>query len=165
MRSERGFTLLETIVVVGLIGVTAAIAVPVFIESNSRNRLWTGSEQIGSTIRQTRLLAISQNTSYRVAFDCPSAGNLRRLIITGDPLVDDDADRCGQTIEGDSGTIEMPPSVTYDPEAATALQVSGRGIFTALGESIPLTISVQYGTATRTLTVSATGQVTFSAIY
>lgn len=165
MRSELGFTLIEAVIVVGLIGVTAAIAVPVFMESNARNRLWTASEQIGSTIRQTRLLAISQNTTYRVTFDCPSTGSLRSLIMTGDPAVDDAANRCDQTLEGDSGIIEMPLSVTYDPALATALQVSGRGIFTALGESIPLTISVQYGTATRTLTVSATGQITFSSIY
>lgn len=165
VRSELGFTLIEAVIVVGLIGVTAAIAVPVFIESNARNRLWTASEQIGATVRQTRLQAISQNTTYRVVFDCPAAGSLRSLIMTGDPLVDDDEDRCNQTLEGDSGTIEMPTSVTYDPASATALQVSGRGIFSAIGESIPLTISVQYGTATRTLTVSATGQITFSNIY
>lgn len=164
MRSEHGFTLIEILIVVAFIGITAAISVPVFIESNARNRLWTASEQIGSTIRQARLKAITQNTTYRVAFDCPSTGSLRSLIVTGDPLVDDAVDRCGQTLDGDSGVIEMPTSVTYDAELATALQVTGRGIFTAIGESIPLTISVQYGLSTRTLTVSATGQITFSNI-
>ena len=68
----------------GLIGVLAAISVPTFIESNARNRLWTASEQIGGTIRQTRLKAISRNTSYRVVFDCPAAGSLRSLVLTGD---------------------------------------------------------------------------------
>ena len=58
----------------------------------------------------------------------------------------------------------MPLSVTYDHGEATALQVTGRGIFTAAGASIPLTVSVQYGSSTRTLTVSATGQITFSNI-
>jgi len=164
VRSERGYTLIEILVVMGLIGVASAMAVPVFIESNARNRLWTASEQIGGAIRQTRLKAISQNTSYRVAFDCPSTGNVRTLILTGDPAVDDDDDRCGQTLDGDSAAIEMPLSVTYDHGSATALQVSGRGIYTALGASIPLTISVQYGSATRTLAVSATGQITFSNI-
>ena len=151
-------------IVMGLIGVLAAISVPTFLESNARNRLWTASEQIGGTIRQTRLKAISRNTSYRVVFDCPAAGSLRSLVLTGDPLVDDDGDRCSQTLEGDSDALEMPLSVTYDHGEATALQVTGRGIFTAAGASIPLTVSVQYGSSTRTLTVSATGQITFSNI-
>ena len=85
VRSERGYTLIEIMVVMGLIGVASAMAVPVFIESNARNRLWTASEQIGGAIRQTRLKAISQNTSYRVVFDCPSAGSVRSLILTGRP--------------------------------------------------------------------------------
>ena len=51
VRSERGFTLVEMLIVVGMIGIVTAISVPVFIESNARSRLWTGSEQIGATIR------------------------------------------------------------------------------------------------------------------
>lgn len=149
---------------VGLIGVVSAISVPVFIESNARNRLWTASEEMGAMIRQTRLKAISQNQSFRLAFDCPVAGSARSLVMTGDPLVDDAADRCSQTLDGDSGALEMPTSVTYDPGDATALVVSGRGIFGATGAAIPLLISVQYGASTRTLTVSATGQITFSNI-
>jgi len=164
MRAERGYTLVELLVVVGLIGVVSAISVPVFIESNSRNALWTGAEQIGATIRSARFRAISQNTAYRVAFNCPSGNELRSLIMTGDPDVDDDADRCSQTFEGDSGVIELPAGVAYDAEDATALQVSGRGTFTAAGGAIPLTITVSHGSATRTLTVSMTGQITFTDV-
>ena len=165
VRSEHGFTLIEIMIVMGLIGIAAAISVPVFIESSARNSLWTASERIGSTIRQTRLKAISQNTPYRMVFNCPSAGRLRSLVVTGVPLVDDAADRCSQTLDGDSAIFEMPTSVTFDSESATALHVTGRGIFTAIGDSIPLTISVNYGATLRTLTVSATGQLTFSNVY
>ena len=165
MRSERGFSLVELVVVVGLIGVAFAVSVPIFIESNARSSLWTSSERIGAIIRQTRLKAITQNTTYRVVFDCPSTGQLRGLIMTGDTAVDDDDDRCNQTLDGDSEIVDMPTSITYDPDAATALQVTGRGVFTAFGDSIPLTISVNYGSTVRTLTVSATGQITFSNVH
>jgi prepilin-type N-terminal cleavage/methylation domain-containing protein len=164
MRSERGYSLVEMLVVVGLIGVASAVSIPIFLESNARSSLWTSSERIGSIIRQTRLKAITQNTTYRVVFDCPSAGQLRGLIMTGDAAVDDDDDRCSQTLDGDSEIVDMPLSISYDPETATALQVTGRGVFTALGDSIPLTISVNYGSTVRTLTVSATGQITFSNV-
>ncbi len=164
MRSERGYTLVEVLIVVGLIGIVSGISVPVFMESNARSRLWSGSELLGATIRQARLRAISSNSNHRVMFDCPSAGEFRSLIMTGDPAVDDAADRCGQTLDGDSGTLEMPAGVAFDPDGATALEVTGRGVFTAAGAAIPLTISVTHGAATRTLVVSATGQITFSNV-
>jgi prepilin-type N-terminal cleavage/methylation domain-containing protein len=164
VRANRGYTLVELIITVGIFGILSAIAIPVFIESNARSRLWTGSEQIGATIRQARLRAVSRNTTFRVVFNCPTTGQLRSLIMTGDPAVDDDAGRCGTTLDGDSGTIEMPDTITYDPGTATALSVTGRGIFTAIGGAIPLVISVDYGSTVRTLTVSATGQITFNDV-
>ena len=167
MRSESGYTLFEILIVVALIGIVSAISVPVFIESNARSSLWTGAEQLGSTIRSARLKAISQNTNYRIVFNCPSANEVRALIVTGDAAIDDPADlatRCGDTYEGDSGTIELPTGVAYDADAATYLEVTGRGIFSAAGGAIPLTITVTHGAATRTLTVSGTGQVTFTDV-
>ena len=164
MRSERGYTMIELLITVGLIGVVSAISVPVFMESNARSSLWSGSEQIGASVRSARLRAISQNTTYRVTFDCPAANELRTLIMTGDPDVDDDAGRCSQTLEGDSGIIQLPVGVAYDVGAATSLQVTGRGIFTTTGGAIPLTITVNHGAAIRTLTVSGTGQVTFTDV-
>lgn len=165
MRDARGFTLLEILVVIALIGIMSAIAVPVFIESNARSNIWTASERMGALIRQTRLKAISQNTTYRVHFACPSAGQIRALIMTGDPAVDDDAGRCSDSVDGDSNVMEMPTSVTYDSDGADYLQVTGRGVFTASGGAIPLTISVNYGDSIRTLTVSATGQISFSDVH
>jgi Tfp pilus assembly protein FimT len=152
------------IVTAGLIGIISAIAIPVFMESNARSNLWTGSELIGATIRQARMKAIGQNTTYRVVFSCPSANTLRTLIVTGDTTIDDASDRCDQTVDGDTGIIEMPASVTYTPGSATRLEINGRGTFTATGDAVPLTINVNYGSTLRTLTVSATGQITFSNV-
>ncbi|HUQ89282.1 MAG TPA: prepilin-type N-terminal cleavage/methylation domain-containing protein [Vicinamibacterales bacterium] len=164
MRSERGYTLFELLIVLALIGIVTGISVPVFMESNKRSALWTGAEQIGATVRSARLKAISQNTAYRVVFNCPSANELRTLVVIGDPAIDDDAGRCGDTYEGDSGTIELPTGVAYDVEDTTSLQVSGRGIFTAIGGAIPSLITVTSGAATRILTVSGTGQITFTDV-
>ena len=164
MRSERGYTLFEVLIVVGLIGIVSAISVPVFIQSNARNDLWAGAELVGATIRSARFKAISQNTAHRVVFNCPNANELRTLVVQGDPAIDDAADRCSQLFDGDSGVIELPTGVGYDAEDATHLEVSGRGIFTAAGAAIPLTVTVTKSGATRTLTVSGTGQVTFADV-
>ena len=79
-------------------------------------------------------------------------------------MIDDDAGRCSQTVDGDSGILELPAGVAYDVGDTTSLQVTGRGIFSANGGDIPLTITVTHGAATRTLTVSGTGQITFTDV-
>src|SRR5436190_9073937 len=85
MRSDRGYTLFEVMITLGLIGVISAITIPVFLSSNMMNTLWTSSERVGALVRQTRLKAISQNTTYEVRFDCPNAGDVRGLVMSGDP--------------------------------------------------------------------------------
>jgi prepilin-type N-terminal cleavage/methylation domain-containing protein len=165
MRSERGYTLIEVLITVGLIGVVTAISVPVFMESNSRSNLWSGAERVGSAIRQARLRAISTNTSFRVAFNCPGPNDLRTLVMTGDPVIDDDAGRCNDTLDGDSAVIELPAGVGFDVDGTTSLQVTGRGVFSANGGAIPLVIAVTHVGSTRTLTVSGTGQITFTDVH
>ena len=165
MRSQRGYTLIEVLITLGLMGVVTAISVPVFMESNSRSNLWSGAERIGAAIRQARLKAISTNTPFRVAFNCPETNEVRTLIMTGDPAIDDAADRCNDTLDGDSDVIELPTGVGYDVDDTTSLQVTGRGVFNANGGAIPLVIAVTHGGSTRTLTVSGTGQITFTDVH
>ena len=162
MRSERGYTLFEILIVLGLIGVISGIALPVFMSSNIMNSLWTSSERLGGLVRQTRLRAISRNTNYELRFDCPTPGDVRGLIITGDATIDTDPNRCSLNEDGDTDIVFMNPGVVYDAGGVTGFTVTGRGVFTALGGAIPATISVSYGTSARYLTVSATGQITFS---
>jgi prepilin-type N-terminal cleavage/methylation domain-containing protein len=160
VRSERGFTLVEILVTLALLGVLAAVSLPVVLQSINRNKVWTGSELIGTQIRQARLLAISQNTRFRVRFHCPATGQLRVLVVTGNPTIDDAEDRCSQTVTYDSGIIAMPDGVTLD-DAIPTLEVNGRGVYSAVAGGIPATINVSYGDSTRSLTVNSTGQITF----
>jgi prepilin-type N-terminal cleavage/methylation domain-containing protein len=159
MRSDRGYTLVELAVVLLLIGVLSGIALPVFLSSNQMNALWTNSERIGGIIRQTRLKAITTNTAYELRFDCPNAGEIRALIVDADLA---DPNRCDMDKDQDSQIVDMTNGVTFTNGTATGLQITGRGVFTALGDAIPLTIVVNYGANARYLTVSATGQITFS---
>ncbi len=161
MRSNRGFTLIELMIALGISGILAAVAVPVFVESSARNRIWTASETIGSQIRQARLKAISKNRSFQVRFDCPAAGQYRVLVV--DATINN-ANRCATTVVTggtllDSGIFSMPPAVSFG--AVNTLTVNSRGIYTSTGV-IPQVITVTYGARQRTLTISATGQITFS---
>jgi prepilin-type N-terminal cleavage/methylation domain-containing protein len=161
MQSSRGFTLIELLVVMGLITIISAMAIPTIQESSVRNTVWTATEMIGVQVRQARLKAISRNTSFRVDFDCPAARQMRVLIVTNDPLVDNAADRCAQYLANDSGIFQLPSDVDITAALPT-LQVTGRGQFTAIGGAVPLTINVGYnGRTFRSMTVSATGQISF----
>jgi len=157
VRSDRGFTLIELLIALGFIGIVSALAVPVFITSSARNAVWTGSELVGAQIRLARLQAISHNTTFRVRFDCPSTGNVRVLVVTGDPTVDDAADRCNQTVQYDSGILTMPAGVSFG--TVPTLEVNGRGIYS--GSPIPRTITINNADSSRALTVTFTGQITF----
>jgi type IV fimbrial biogenesis protein FimT len=160
MRSARGFTLFELMIVVALIGILAAVGIPTLTESTRRNSVWTASETIGTQVRQARLKAISRNKSFRIRFDCPSAGQFRVLEVTGNATIDNAASRCSTTQSGDSGVFAMPQNVTYG--SPPILTVNSRGVFSVSSGSIPATITVTYGSySSRTLTVSATGQINF----
>lgn len=166
MRSSRGFTLLELLVMLGIIGVVSAISIPYLTGSTSRNAVWTTSEQIGSQIRQARLKAITRNTQFRLRFDCPNAGQYRVLSVTGNAVLDNAADRCSQFYTHDSGIYTVPQSISYTA-ALPVLEVNGRGQYSLIGVGVlPMAITVTYNreqTISRRLTVSATGQITFDA--
>jgi prepilin-type N-terminal cleavage/methylation domain-containing protein len=160
MRSARGFTLFELMIVVAMIGILSAVAIPGLTESTRRNSVWTAAEAIGTQVRQARLKAISRNKSFRIRFDCPSAGQFRVLEVTGNSTIDNHEDRCTMYQTHDSGVYAMPARVSYG--TPPILTVNSRGVFSVSSGSIPATITVTLGGYTsRTVQVSATGQINF----
>ena len=151
--------MLEMIVVIGMISVLGAMALPVMFDSNNRNAVWTASEQMGSQVRQARLKAITRNTSFQVRFNCPTTRQYRVLVVDGNI---NDADRCTQYKTHDSGVYTVPSTMTFG--TPPTLQVNGRGQYSIIGVgTLPLTISVQHANGhARTFTVSITGQITFA---
>ncbi len=69
MRRTRGFTLLEILVVLGLMGVLAAIVVPRVVAGNDYYTMATNLREIASALRQTRALAIEAQADRVLQFD------------------------------------------------------------------------------------------------
>jgi prepilin-type N-terminal cleavage/methylation domain-containing protein len=69
VNQQKGFTLIELIIVMGIMGILATIAAPSF-QNNIRNQnLKTAARGITSDFFATREKALSENVRYRITFD------------------------------------------------------------------------------------------------
>jgi prepilin-type N-terminal cleavage/methylation domain-containing protein len=160
MRNQRGFTLMEVVVVMGVIGLLAAVAIPSMQVALERNRVITTTDLVAAQIREARLAAITRNTSFRVMFDCPAPGAMRMVEFMGVPAIDGAADRCTNEQPNDGPAVYMPPGVTFGAGATPpTLRVNGRGEFTAEGGGMPQNILLSHGQFQQRVTVTAAGRI------
>jgi type II secretion system protein H len=84
MKNERGVTLMELIIVVVIVGLMSAMAVPSFLNYTSKLQAKSTARDIVSTLRLARSKAVSERNPYGVHFD---AGNRRYTFFKdkGDP--------------------------------------------------------------------------------
>jgi len=65
--SETGFTLIETMIVVAIIGIATALAVPNYLVWHSRSELRRGITEVQNQLLFARMAALSRNTPVTVA--------------------------------------------------------------------------------------------------
>jgi len=66
---QKGFTLLETLIILGIIAVVLAIVLPPFFSIIQKYRAETAVEQVAMNIRFARLAAVKKRIPYRVVFN------------------------------------------------------------------------------------------------
>jgi len=69
LRKQAGFTLVELMVAVAIIGIMAAIGIPSFIGIMPRMRLNSNVMVLSNEIALARVRAISKSTDFRIEFD------------------------------------------------------------------------------------------------
>lgn len=141
-----GFSLIELMIVAGLIAVLAGISVPMIAAGMTRYSLISASQQVVSTIRSARYQAVGKNVTLRVRFNHPADGQYQVLDVA-DAAV---------------GDIQFLPDGAAFGDVSGDIQITtaGRVVDPVSGLATTVTIVVTNDDAQiRTITVSASGRV------
>lgn len=65
----NGFTLFETIIVISIIGIIAAIGLPAYQQIGPNLNLSSATKDISSDLRYTQQLSVTEQTIYSLVFD------------------------------------------------------------------------------------------------
>jgi prepilin-type N-terminal cleavage/methylation domain-containing protein len=111
---EKGFTLLELMIVVAIIGVASIIGLPNYISWNARHQLRQATSEIQNQLSLARVSAMSRNSVVTV-----------NLSLTGGRVVVAAADASGATVVR---PVQMAGSITGLAPAPSTVAFSPLGI-------------------------------------
>jgi type II secretion system protein H len=173
--SEAGFSLVEVVVVGGIMAIVAAIAVPTVASMLRRYALNSVAQQLAGTIRSARYTAVSKNKWVRIRFDCPATDQYRMIEYIADGTVDEAVDRCSLTAypypddtaglpEVDGPVIDLPNGISLGTVTDIQIDPHGRlqplsGCPTCVVGSGTASLTVDDGTESQTVSVDRTGKV------
>jgi prepilin-type N-terminal cleavage/methylation domain-containing protein len=83
VQSERGFSLIDMIVVAALVGVISSIAIPTITGAVDRMRLGQSTREVEREIQIAKQRAVSKGRAMRIRFNCPAAGQYRMVELIG----------------------------------------------------------------------------------
>ncbi len=155
MRNDSGFTLAEVMVVIAIIGICSAIAVPNFIGWLPKHRLNSATNDLLGVMQSARLRALKDNANVVILFD-PGAGSYSVFLDNGAGA------NSGNGIkDGDESTIRggyIPAGVNIDATTFTdeKLRFDARGFPLGAGGGGTITLKNTKNDTT-TITVNATG--------
>lgn len=145
MKSNRGFSLIEIMVVIGIIAILATIAVPNIIGWRTKQRFLAATSDVHEAIKMARSAAIKDNTTVVIQFQ------LNRFTVFADNDADGSQDAGERTIFSSNFLNDIALTTSFPGHR---LSFNGRGLTNAVGAGITLSNAV-YGT--RVLQVTVTG--------
>jgi prepilin-type N-terminal cleavage/methylation domain-containing protein len=180
--SARGFTLIDTIAVVAIIGIVSAIAVPTMISAVDSTRLAQSAREVERELQIAKSRAVGKGRPIRIRFNCPDAGMYRITELVGTvsaPAPEDTAvDRCSDAVypfPPDANPLTLPnldgpvrwltSTVTFGQVQTIEFWPDGTAHYDAGGspwQMIPvagITLTLTRKDVTSTITVNGLGKI------
>lgn len=151
--AATGFTVVEMLMVVAIMGVLATIAIPLTTSAMKNYRLDAAVDSVTGAIQSTRYQAITAGCPYTIAFSQLT----RSYQVANEPL-SGSPPACAASFSNLGSVVPWSSSGDLSLTAAVTLQFSPNGIVTVASGSLPMTLS--NGIATKQIMVSGVGNVT-----
>jgi prepilin-type N-terminal cleavage/methylation domain-containing protein len=180
---DAGFTLVDMMVVVALIGIISAIAIPSMVSSVNRMKLGQSAREVERELQTAKQRAVSSVRPIRIRFNCPAARQSRIVELIGTPsapaAADSASNRCNTTAYPqmpDNNPFTRPnydgPVRRIDSEVSfgavqtiefwpdgTAHYDNGTGNPWGLIPAAGITLTLTRGTQTSRITVNGLGKI------
>jgi type IV pilus assembly protein PilA len=106
---QQGFTLIELMIVIAIIGILAAIAIPAYQDYTIRARV---SE--GLVVASSAKATISENLASDAADECAGVGDATNVIAIGRTEVTCDGGELAIVVDGGGAEVAITMTPTYD---------------------------------------------------
>jgi type IV fimbrial biogenesis protein FimT len=150
MGTKRGFTVVEVMVVIGIIAILAAVAVPNIVGWRAKQRFLAAMSDVHETVKMARSWAIKNNATVVINF------NLAQRTFTAFDDQNGNGSLDGGELIRSGGFLNDITMNTSFP--GHRLTFNGRGLSDAVGAGITLSHAV-YGSRVVQVTVTGNTQV------
>ncbi len=152
---QNGFSIVELMIVVAIIGITAALAAPSYRAWIQNTKVRTAGESILNGIQKARSEALMRNAPVRFRLGANSAWTVGCVTVVGD-LNGDGVDDCPAVIESRSNQDGNTSTAitTVSPGGATDAVFNNLGVRSATAPSQLTQIGVSFTGADRNLNVT-----------